>query len=225
MNHLHTEIKKLKSELIDMAALIRHQIEKSCTALLKFDKNLAREVVFNEKRANAYELKIDKDCENIFALYNPVANDLRFVLSTLKSNANLERMGDNVVGIAHFVIDLEYEFDKKLIEELQIQNMTNICLEMVDNIISAYEHDDTESARLLFEKDAELNALNKAGMEILSATILSNPTEIDRLLRLLILIRKLERTGDLIKSMAEEIIFYVEAKVIRHGNNTMKGIS
>lgn len=225
MNHLHTEIKKLKSELIDMAALIRHQIEKSCTSLLKYDKNLAREVVFNEKRANAYELKIDKDCENIFALYNPVANDLRFVLSTLKSNANLERMGDNAVGIAHFVIELEYEFDKKLIEELQIQNMTNICLEMVDNIISAYEHDDTESARLLFEKDAELNALNKAGMEILSATILSNPTEIGRLLRLLILIRKLERTGDLIKSMAEEIIFYVEAKVIRHGNNTMKGIS
>jgi phosphate transport system protein len=120
---------------------------------------------------------------------------------------------------------LEYDFDKNLIEELQIQNMTNICLEMVDNIISAYEHDDTESARLLFEKDAELNALNKAGMEILSASILSNPTEIDRLLRLLILIRKLERTGDLIKSMAEEIIFYVEAKVIRHGNNTMKGIN
>ena len=125
----------------------------------------------------------------------------------------------------NYIFEKIYEFDKKLIEELQIQNMTNICLEMVDNIISAYEHDDTESARLLFEKDAELNALNKAGMEILSATILTNPTEIDRLLRLLILIRKLERTGDLIKSMAEEIIFYVEAKVIRHGNNTMKGIS
>lgn len=225
MNHLHTEIKKLKSELIDMAQLIRHQIEKSCVALIKFDKNLAREVVFNEKRANAYELKIDKDCENIFALYNPVANDLRFVLSTLKSNANLERMGDNAVGIAHFVIELDYEFDKKLIEELQIQNMTNICLEMIDNIISAYENDDTESARLLFEKDAELNKLNEAGMRIISSIILKQPNEVERLLRLLILIRKLERTGDLIKSIAEEIIFFVEAKVIRHGNNAMKGLS
>lgn len=224
MNHLHNEIKKLKESLIEMAELIRHQVEKSNLALIKFDKNLAREVVFNEKRVNAFELKIDKDCESIFALFNPVANDLRFVLSTLKCNSNLERMGDNAEGVALFVIDLEEAFDINLIKELQINVMSDICLNMIDNIIVAYENDDTTSARLLFEKDVELNNLNKAASKIIANEIISNPNNIDNLLRLLILIRKIERIGDLIKSMAEEIIFYVEAKVIRHGKNTMKGL-
>ncbi len=224
MNHLHNEIKKLKENLIEMAELVRNQVEKSNKALVKFDKNLAREVVFNEKRVNAYELKIDKDCESIFALFNPVANDLRFVLSTLKCNSNLERMGDNAEGVSLFVIDLEDTFDPNLINELQIGVMSDICLNMIDNIILAYENDDTTSARLLFEKDEELNILNKAATSIIAKEILAKPDDIENLLRLLILVRKIERTGDLIKSMAEEIIFYVEANVIRHGKNTMKGL-
>jgi phosphate transport system protein len=225
MNHLHSEIKKLKQELIEMADLIRNQLEKSFKSLIKHDKNLAREVLFNEKRVNAFELKIDKDCENIFALYTPVANDLRFVFATLKSNSNLERMGDNAEGIAQFVVELENEFEKELIEELQIKEMGNICLDMMGSIISAYQNDDTDSARQLFEKDKELNELNKLASEIIAKHIISTPQNIHNLLRLLILIRKIERTGDLVKSMAEEIIFYVEAKVIRHGKNTLNDLS
>ena len=180
MNHLHSELKKLKEELIEMAQLIRTQLEKSCKSLLKHDKNLAREVLFNEKRVNAFELKIDKDCENIFALYTPVANDLRFVFATLKSNSNLERMGDNAEGIAQFVVDLENEFEKELIDELQIKEMGNICLHMLDNIISAYKNDDTESARLLFEKDQELNELNKLASDIIAKHIISTPQNIQK---------------------------------------------
>lgn len=225
MNHLHNEIKKLKANLIEMAELIRHQVEKSNMALIKFDKNLAREVIFNEKRVNAYELKIDKDCESIFALFNPVANDLRLVLSTLKCNANLERMGDNAEGVAMFVIDLVSPFEDHLIKDLQINVMSDICMNMIDNIILAYENDDTASARLLFEKDEELNKLNKAASDIIAKQILATPESIHNLLHLLILVRKIERTGDLIKSMAEEIIFYVEAKVIRHGKNTFREIN
>jgi phosphate transport system protein len=225
MNHLHTEIKKLKLELIEMATLVRSQLENSCKSLIKNDKNLAREVIFNEKRVNAFELKIDKDCENIFALYTPVANDLRFVFATLKSNSNLERMGDNAEGIAQFVVELENEFEQSLIQELQIKQMSDICVDMIDNIISAYKNDDTESARLLFEKDKELNVLNNLAAEIIAKHIIANTENIHNFLRLLILIRKIERTGDLIKSMAEEIIFYVEAKVIRHGKNTLNDLS
>ncbi len=225
MNHLHNEIKKLKLSLIEMLDLISGQIEKSNKSLLKFDKDLAKEVVFNEKRVNAIELKIDKDCESIFALFNPVANDLRFVLSTLKCNANLERMGDNAEGIAQFVVELEKPFDDLLLKELQIQEMSAICKSMIDNIILAYDTDDTANARLLFEKDEELNVLNNEASKVIAKHILLSPENIDNLLRLLILVRKIERTGDLIKSMAEEIIFYVEAKVIRHGKNTLRDVN
>ncbi len=224
MNHLHTELKKLKSDLIEMAELVKNQIEKSGHALIHFDNNLAHEVVFNEKRVNAFELKIDKDCENIFALFNPVANDLRFVFSTLKCNSSLERMGDNAEGIAAFVLELDRAFDKTLIKDLQIDTMTSICIDMIESIISSYENDDPEHARTLFEKDVELNILNNKANTIIANYILANPSEIENTLRLLMLVKKLERTGDLMKNMAEEIIFYVEAKVIRHGKNAMKGL-
>ncbi len=225
MNHLHNEIKKLKSSFIEMLDLIKIQVKNSNQSLIKFDKDLAREVVFNEKRVNAFELKIDKDCESIFALFNPVANDLRFVLSTLKSNSNLERMGDNAEGIAAFVLDLDSAFHQEIIKELELDKMSNICIDMLDNVKLAYTNDDTESARILFEKDKELNELNIKANKLISKYILENPENIDNLLRLLILVRKIERTGDLIKSIAEEIIFYVEANVIRHGKNTIKGVN
>lgn len=225
MNHLHNEIKKLKSSFIEMLDLIKAQVNNSNQSLIKFDKDLAREVVFNEKRVNAFELKIDKDCESIFALFNPVANDLRFVLSTLKSNSNLERMGDNAEGIASFVLDLDSAFHPEIIKELELDNMSNICIDMLEKVKLAYANDDTDSARILFEKDEELNALNNKANKLISKYILENPENIDYLLRLLILVRKIERTGDLIKSIAEEIIFYVEANVIRHGKNTIKGVN
>ncbi len=225
MNHLHNEIKKLKSSFIEMLDLIKTQVNNSNQSLIKFDKDLAREVVFNEKRVNAFELKIDKDCESIFALFNPVANDLRFVLSTLKSNSNLERMGDNAEGIASFVLDLDSAFHPEIIKELELSRMSIICMDMLENVKLAYANDDAESARILFEQDEELNTLNNRANKLISKYILENPENIDNLLRLLILVRKIERTGDLIKSIAEEIIFYVEANVIRHGKKTIKGVN
>lgn len=225
MNHLHTEINKLKTSLIEMLQLVKSQFEKSYTALIKNDKNLAREVIFNEKRVNAFELKIDKDCENIFALYTPVANDLRFVFATLKINTHLERIGDNAEGIAQFIVDLDNPFEEVLYEQLELKTMLLTCIDMIENIIIAYQNDDTESARQLFEKDQELNALDKKANEIIANHIKLDSTNIHNLLRLLILIRKLERTGDLTKSIAEEIIFYVEAKILRHGKNTLNDIN
>ncbi len=99
------------------------------------------------------------------------------------------------------------------------------CIDMIDNIIDAYEHDNTDSARQLFEKDQELNSLDKKASEIIANEIKTENSNIHNLLRLLILIRKVERTGDLTKSIAEEIIFYVEAKVLRHGKNTLNDIN
>src|SRR6187549_3428629 len=98
MTHLDIEIKRLKGEVIEMCELINSQMTKSREAFMKMDREISREVNFNEKRVNALELKIDKDCENIFALFNPVAIDLRFVLAVLKINYNLERIGDIADG-------------------------------------------------------------------------------------------------------------------------------
>src|SRR5436190_3610031 len=123
MTHLDIELKLLKTEGIEMFDLVRSQLMKAKSALLHNNKELAREVNFNERRVNALELKIDKDCENIFALFNPLAVDLRFVLAVLKINSNLERIGDIADGIARYVVETPESFDKELIEVTQIASM------------------------------------------------------------------------------------------------------
>ena len=97
---LDNELQQLKSEVINMWKMVLSQLEKTERALSNMDKDLAREVVLTEKRVNAYELKIDSDCEDIIALFAPVAINLRFLLAALKINMNLERTGDIAEGIA-----------------------------------------------------------------------------------------------------------------------------
>ncbi len=123
MSQLEIELKELKTEVINMWNLVHAQLVKSNVAMVNFDKDLAREVMQREKRVNGSELKIDRDCENIFALLTPVAVDLRFVLAVLKINSNLERIGDIAEGIAKYIIDAEVTFTKELLEVTRILPM------------------------------------------------------------------------------------------------------
>ena len=121
MTHLETELKQLKSELISMWALVSSQMKKSFEALVNNDKELASEVVITEKRINAFELKLDRDCENIIALYTPVAVDLRFVLAVLKINSNLERIGDIARSIAKFVKKSPEIYSQEILEKTRLE--------------------------------------------------------------------------------------------------------
>src|SRR6201986_1992988 len=117
MTQLENEIQSVKAEVLSMWTLVESQLQKARTAMLQFDRDLAREIVRKEKRVNAFELKIDRDCENIFALYCPVAIDLRFLLAVLKINNNLERIGDIAEGISKYIIESMSDFDHRLFEE------------------------------------------------------------------------------------------------------------
>src|SRR5450432_3914203 len=143
MSQLAIELKELKTEVINMWNLVHSQVVKSNVAMINFDKNLAREVVSREKRVNGLELKIDRDCENIFALLTPVAVDLRFVLAVLKINSNLERIGDIAEGVARFVIDIEKNVDSRLLEVTRIIEMFDLSIAILNDAASAFEAEDT----------------------------------------------------------------------------------
>ena len=101
---IESELMILKKEINEMWSLVRHQLERAGDSVLNLDKELAQQVMICERRVNAFELKIDSDIEEVIALYNPVAIDLRFVLAMLKINSNLERLGDfaeGKIGRAH----------------------------------------------------------------------------------------------------------------------------
>jgi phosphate transport system protein len=222
MSHLDIELQHLKAETIKMWTLVNLQLRKGKEALINLDKDLAREVILSERRVNAYELKLDRDCENIFALFNPVAVDLRCVLAVLKINNNLERTGDIVEGIAKFVTNVDSTFDKHVLEITRALEMYEAAITMMDDVQEAFDKENTSIARRVFQQDELLDDINLKANAAIAEYIRNNPDRIESALYLLSIIRKLERVGDEAKNMAEEIIFYIEAKVLKHRSKVEK---
>lgn len=216
MTHLEIELGQLKTEVINMWDLVRSQLANARIAMFNFDKDLAREVMAKERRVNAEELKIDRDCENIFALFTPVAVDLRYVLAVLKINSNLERIGDIAEGTAKYVVNIKEPFDKELLAATHIAKMFDEAINVLEDSLSAFEKEDTVLARGIFKKDEFLNEVNQSANELIEAYLTTNPQNIDQALYIHSTIRKLERIGDHSKNISEEIIFYLEAKVLKH---------
>lgn len=216
MNHLDSELLYLRDLAIEMMELVRDQFEKSRKALIGFDLDLAEEIVRAENRVNALELNIEKECENIIALFQPVATDLRFVLSILKSVSELERIGDHADGIARFLLDRQKAYEGMLLEESRVSEMYLLTLNMFDDIILSLRNKDSERARRVFKKDKEVNRLFRKAVDFLAQVKSEQHEESRNILILYSTVARLERTGDLLTNIAEEIIFYLEAEVIKH---------
>lgn len=216
LTHLDTELGRLKNEIEEMGLLVQNQLKKSLRALTKLDKDMAREIIFQERRVNAEELKIDRDCENIMALFNPVAIDLRLVFATFKINSHLERIGDNAKGIARYVLEMETPYDETLLKDIRIAEMYSIADSMIDDNLRSFGQSDTTEARNIFRKDELMDDINKKATDVIATYISQHNESIKPSLNLMSCVRKLERIGDLNKNIAEEIIFFVEANVLKH---------
>ena len=216
MTHLEKELKALKEDTVEMWTLVLSQLQKASHSLHTFDKDFAHEVVANEKRVNSMELNIDRDCENIFALYNPLAVDLRLVLATLKIVNNLERIGDIAEGISLFILSEKETFDKSLLKNTRFDEMFEGAIKTVEDVLKAFETEDTKLARSIFKQDEMLDEINAEANQHISLFIANNLEKTEQALNVLSIIRRLERVGDQSKNIAEEIIFYIEAKVLKH---------
>jgi phosphate transport system protein len=216
MTHLDSEIGRLKEDLKEMMTLVVSQVQKARDAIFNLDKELAREVIFYERRINSLELKIDRDCENILALFNPVAIDLRFVLATLKINSSLERIADNAESMARYVLEMKEPYDKNLLASIKLKEMFDTAVSMLDDIRVAFDNEDTSIARKVLSKDDLLDEINMIASHTAEHFIKNNLDKTYQTLFILSVIRKLERVGDVCQNMAEEIIFFLEAKVLKH---------
>jgi len=214
--HLDNELKELKESLLEMFELVESQLVKSKEALMNFDKDLAREVRVNEKRVNSMELNLDRDVENILALYTPLAADLRFMIAALKINMNLERIGDIADGIAQFVININNKPDEELLKATRLLEMFNTSVEILGQVKESFNREDTKLARSVFKKDELLDEINLQANEAVAEFVTKHPEKVNQSLYTLSTIRKLERVGDQSKNISEEIIFYIEAKVLKH---------
>ena len=217
MKHVERELLSLKEEVNQMWKLVLSQLEKARQAFFNHDVELARLVVSRERRVNAFELKIDSDCENYIALYSPVAVDLRLTLSMIKICRTLERIGDFATGVARHVVDNDCnDLDAQIIEELQIEKMFDILMSMLSDCYVALETENTKISGKIIAKDEEVDTIYRQSTDILAAFVENNPTMARSALKTQLLIRKLERIGDHCNNIVEEIVFYVDAKVLKH---------
>ena len=206
----------LKQAAFEMLLLCKKQLFKATDAFVSNDTDLAEEVVHRENRVNALDLKIERDCERYLALYNPVATDLRYIMSLLKINYNLERIGDHAFDIANHTIDFVNPINPELLEKVQFEKMVFTVESMYEDVVEAFEEEEPKIARKVFKKDKTLNKINHKAINILAEEIRNNKEVTDDALFIFAVLKKLERTGDLLKNISEGIIFYLEAEVLTH---------
>jgi len=217
MRHIEQELSSLRQDLIDMWRLVISQVSNAGEAILLFDKDLAAKVNMREKKVDAYELKIDGFCENIIALYQPVAVDLRFVLAVFKINSNLERIGDFANGISHILINNPSVIvDAEVISDSNLQKMIDQVNKMLAQGLEAFENEKSNFAAAIFNEDSQVDEINEKSVQIIAAYLQKNPDRAFECLELIGIFRKLERVGDHCANIAEEIFFYIDAKVLKH---------
>ncbi len=217
MRHLEQELNTLRQDILDMWRLVISQVSKSGEAILSFDKDLAMQVSMREKRVDAYELKIDSFCENIIALHQPVAVDLRFVLAILKINSNLERIADFAYGISRLLIHYPtLTMDGELIQKTNLREMIEAVKTMLTQGLDALESENSSIAAAIFSEDNQVDNINQEAAKIIAAYIEQNPDRAYECLQFISVFRKMERIGDHCSNIAEEIFFYLDAKILKH---------
>ena len=208
------QLEKLKTRIMKMCSLVDEQVEMAIRLIEEEDPALADIIMEKEKKVDKYDVKIDKICQKIFALNQPVAMDLRLIMSALTINTNLERMGDIAVNI----VESSKLIGKKpeWINKTNFAEMTKIAREMIRLSIDSFIQDDAQLAKKVIETDIILDRYNKENHQILIDIMKQNPDNIQPAVALLVISRQLERLGDHATNIAEDVYFIVEARIVKH---------
>lgn len=212
--HLHNEIEKLKKKLLYLATMAEQSVQKSIHALTNLDASLAKDVIMMDHQIDLKEVEIEEDCLKILALHNPVANDLRFVVSSLKINNELERIGDLAVNIAERTLFL---CNFKAIEPpFDFNVMSEATLVMLKQSLDSLIHLDTKLAHSVCAKDDDVDTMNRECYDNVYARLKTEPEDSEGLINYVSISRHLERVADYATNIAEYVIYMIEGRIIRH---------
>ena len=212
--HFHEELEALKQTLLAMGGLVEDQIRRVMRALMERDDALAQDVIDRDRQVNAYDVEVDETCVNLLALYQPAAGDLRSITTAMKIVTDLERIGDQAVNIAQRALELNRE--PQLKPYIDLPRMAERAQAMVKDSLDAFVTRDTELARRVCAADAEVDALKEQIFRELLTFMLQDPHTIEPSLDLILVSRHLERIGDHATNVAEDVIFMVSARDVRH---------
>ena len=212
--HLQREMEHLKKQVLSLCVLVEEQVSLAVRALVERDAALAHKVELGDENIDRREVEVEEDCLKTLALHQPVAGDLRFLISVLKMNQDLERIGDLAVNIARKAItfagcaDLDIPFD--------LEGMWQKSHAMLRDSIDALIHRDAALAQQVCGRDSEVNRMKHQVRRQAEERIRQQPERLTAWLALLAVARNLERVADHATNIAEDVIYLVEGRIIRH---------
>jgi phosphate transport system protein len=210
----HEELRIVTERLAAMGALVESRVRDAVAALVEQQPDLAVRVATGDDAVNDMELDVDNLCLKALALQHPVASDLRLIRSVIKANTDLERVGDQAVNLAHAVIDLIGQ--PPLAAQPDVIALGGVAIDMLHDSLTAFVEQDVVRARLVLERDDQADAMRDALFQRLLAQMRSDPETVHESQGLISITRRLERIADHATNIAEELIFLVEGRDVRH---------
>lgn len=212
--HLGRDLENLKKEMLYMGSMVEGAINKAINSLVKRNTGWAEEVMRGDDEIDAKENEIQEECLKVLALHQPVAEDLRFIITVMKVNNDLERMGDLAVNIAERGVYLSTQ--PPIRAPLNFSKMMERVQSMVHESLNALVNSDTALARKVWREDDAVDEMNKEMYVALQDLMREDPDTIPRAIHTLSASRHLERIADLATNIAEDIIFMAEGEIVRH---------
>ena len=212
--HLLREIETLKRKILSLSAVVENNVRLAVRSVAERDADLARRVIEADREVDQTEVEIEESCLKILALYQPVAQDLRFIVAVLKINNDLERIGDLAVNVAERAAFLATQPPPELAFDLPA--MADKTRTMLKRSLDALLNMDPALAQTVCASDEEVDALNREMYARVNAAVHTRPAALDALNHLLGVSRHLERIADLATNIAEDVIYMVEARIVRH---------
>ncbi|HET9368813.1 MAG TPA: phosphate signaling complex protein PhoU [Vicinamibacterales bacterium] len=215
--HFHEQLRALEAKLETMGALVEARVRDAMRALVERRADLAVAVVAGDEAVNELELDVDDLSLQLLALQHPVASDLRHVRSAIKVNTDLERIGDQAVNIADYALRLMHVPPLKPV--FDVDRLATHALQMLDDAMKAFSTKDSNLARSVIVRDADADDMRDAIFRVLLTHIMADPGTVERALGLIFVSRALERVADHATNIAEDTIFLVEGRVVRHSSS------
>jgi phosphate transport system protein len=212
--HLDDDLAALKRQLIKMSAFAETMINDALKVLVNRDDSFAPAVRQHEQQVNLMQIEIDEQCLELIALHQPAAGDLRFIMGAAKTNSELERLADQAVTICNRARQLLGSPQLKQFDI--ITHMAAVAKEMLRDSLHAFLDNDACKAHIVLERDDELDALKVEVTTELTDYMTKDPSTVERAITILLIARSLERIGDHATNIAENAIFVVEGKDVRH---------
>jgi phosphate transport system protein len=211
---LHREIESLKKMILALGARVEENVCSAVRALEERDRELARTIIDGDDKVDHMEVDIEEECLKVLALYQPVAGDLRLIVSFLKINSDLERVGDLAVNIAERAFFLATQ-DRPDIP-LDFMNMVKKTRDMLRKSLDALVNRDAATAHEVMRADDEVDEINREMYGLIQDAIRKKPAQVESLIHLLSSSRHLERIADHATNIAEDVIYMVEGEIVRH---------